>query len=448
MSPRKKNNRKTIPGSVFQRGNKWAYSFYGPEDPLTGEKEKIRKSGFDSDEEAWAAMLEARAELAAETYVKPSKRTVKDFFDAWLPYVKTITEAATAANYAAYAKAYVVPWIGKRPMQDITPSVIAALYDKLLTEGRRKSDSNWAMYQMWRAALAAKREIRPRELAEAVGVHITAARRAVRRYEAGRVPDEPTPGLSPKTVKSVHIMLGPAMATARVWKYISVNPMVGVKPPRVPRGVHNTWTADQVARFLELTSAERLYGLWVLVASTGMRRSELCGLTLAGLDLAAASVRMTTTRVVAGGKVSDSGGKSERSRRQIALDQYTVSVLRTHVAQLEDERRAWGNGYQDHGLVFCWEDGRPIYPDTITEQFNRLVDLAGLPRIRLHDVRHSYATIALRAKVHPKIVSSRLGHATVAFTLDQYSADVPDLDQEAAESIGGLFLPAPPEKSA
>ncbi len=94
------------------------------------------------------------------------------------------------------------------------------------------------------------------------------------------------------------------------------------------------------------------------------------------------------------------------------------------------------------------DDGRPIYPDTITEQFNRLVDLAGLPQIRLHDVRHGYAMIALRAKVHPKIVSSRLGHATVAFTLDQYSVDVPDLDQEAAESIGGLFLPPLPEKSA
>lgn len=106
-----------------------------------------------------------------------------------------------------------------------------------------------------------------------------------------------------------------------------------------------------------------------------------------------------------------------------------------------------GSGYQDHGLVFCWGDGRPIYPDTITEQFNRLVDLAGLPRSQLHDVRHSCAAIAPWAKVHPKIASSRLGHATVAFMLDQYSADIPDLDQEAAESIGGLFLPAPPEKS-
>ncbi len=134
--------------------------------------------------------------------------------------------------------------------------------------------------------------------------------------------------------------------------------------------------------------------------------------------------------------------KSAGRRRQLALDRFTAHVLREHAARLEEE--AFGDAYQDHGLVFCWEDGRPIYPDTLTERFNRLVELAQLPQIRLHDVRHSYATIALRSGVHPKIVSTRLGHATVAFTLDTYSAaDIPDLDQQAAEDIGGLFLPPP-----
>jgi integrase len=108
------------------------------------------------------------------------------------------------------------------------------------------------------------------------------------------------------------------------------------------------------------------------------------------------------------------------------------------------ERAAWGPDYNDHGLLFCWPDGRPIYPDTITEQFGRLLTQANLPIIRLHDVRHTYATMALRAGVNPKIVSTRLGHATVAFTLDTYTADIPELDRAAAEQITGLFLPAPP----
>jgi integrase len=218
-----------------------------------------------------------------------------------------------------------------------------------------------------------------------------------------------------------------------------------VKPPSVPRKSHNTWTPQQMSRFLEVARSDRLYGMWVLAASTGMRRSELCGLRRDALDLDTGTLRMTTTRVVAAGQVKVGGGKSARSRRQLALDRFTVSVLRQHLKRVDEERAAWGDGYSDHGLVFCWEDGRVIYPDTITEQFNKLVDLAGVPPITLHDLRHSYATIALRSGVHPKIVSSRLGHSTVAFTLDTYSADVPDLDRQAAEDISGLFLPAVPE---
>ncbi len=386
-------------------------------------------------------MAEAKSALTNHTYVKPSRATVADFFEAWFPYVRTTTEPTTASNYERDARLYVLPWIGGRPMQDIGPAAIAALYEHLLTSGRSGRDTNWEMYQLWKSAVDAKQQIRPREIADKVGVSYAGARRAVRRYEAGRIPEPQKSGLAPKTVKTVHIMLSSAMTTAVVWKYLSVSPTAAVKPPTVVRKPHRTWTPEQLTRFLEAARSHRLYGLWVLAASTGMRRSELGGLRRDSLDLDSATVRMTTTRVLAGSKVNTGGGKSARSRRQLALDRYTVATLTLHLRQLEQEQADWGSGYQDHGLVFCWEDGRPIYPDTITEQFNKLVDSAGLPLIKLHDLRHSYATIALRSGVHPKIVSTRLGHATVAFTLDVYSADVPDLDKQAAEDIGGLFLP-------
>ncbi|MCI2420045.1 site-specific integrase [Saccharopolyspora sp. K220] len=446
MSPsRKKNKRKTVPGSVFQRGRKWAYSFYGPPDVLTGVKPKIRQSGFETWDEAWDAMLEAQAALAAEIYVKPSRQTVTAFFESWFPYVRTTTEATTAANYENLARFYVLPIIGKRPLQDITPSVIAALYEHLLTKARiGKRDTNWGMYQLWKSAQERGEEIGTRQLAEKVGVTHKGAYKAVRRYRVGRIPAEPTAGYAPKTVQSVHIMLGSAFSTAKGWKCIGADPMDNVKAPSLIHRPHKTWTTDQMARFLEVARADRLYGLWVLVASTGMRRSELCGLTRDGLDLDAsegATVRMNVTSVVAGGKVVAGGGKSKKSRRPVALDRYTTAVLREHMDRLDTEREAFGRDYQDNGLVFCWEDGSRIYPDTITEKFNALVDCAGLPLITLHGVRHSYATIALRSGVHPKIVSSRLGHSTAAFTLDTYSEDVPDLDRDAAEDIGGLFLP-------
>ncbi|MEV6226516.1 tyrosine-type recombinase/integrase [Saccharopolyspora shandongensis] len=445
---KKKGARKSMPGSVFQRGNKWAYKFYGQPDMLTGEKPEIRKSGFESSDEAWEAMLEARAALSSNIYVRPSRQTVAAFFESWFPYVRTTTEATTAVNYENLARLYVLPKLGKRPLQDITAPVIAALYEHLLTEARAgKRNSNWEMYLRWKSAQQRGEEISARALSEIGDVTPAGARKAMRRYEVGRVPAEPEGGYAPKTVLSVHIMLGSAMSAAKnVWKCIGANPMEVVKAPSVTRRPHKTWTPEQMARFLEVARADRLYGLWVLVASTGMRRSELCGLTRGGLDLTvpgAETVRMNVTSVVAGGKVTTGGGKSRTSRRPVSLDRYTAAVLREHLDRLDAERDSFGTSYHNAGLVFCWEDGRRIYPDTITEKFNALVDRAGLPVITLHGVRHSYATISLRSGVHPKVVSTRIGHSSVAFTLDVYSEDVPGLDREASENIGSLFLPTP-----
>ncbi|WP_330273923.1 hypothetical protein OG205_45490 [Lentzea sp. NBC_00516] len=100
-----------------------------------------------------------------------------------------------------------------------------------------------------------------------------------------------------------------------------------------------------------------------------------------------------TTRVIAGGEAVKGAGKSQKSRRLLALNSFTTGVLTVHFQQLEKEKQDWGDAYQDHGLEFCWEDGRPIYPDTITEEFNKIVDFLRLPKIRFHDVRHIYATI-------------------------------------------------------
>ena len=110
--------------------------------------------------------------------------------------------------------------------------------------------------------------------------------------------------------------------------------------------------------------------------------------------------------------------------------------------------RPFGTGYGETDLVFTWEDGRPVHPDVIRQRFNRLVTRLKLPPIRLHDLRHSYATAALAAGVHPKIVSERLGHASVAFTLTQYSHVLPGVDREAAETMADLMLGrAPVSKS-
>ncbi|MGQ0743968.1 MAG: tyrosine-type recombinase/integrase [Acidimicrobiales bacterium] len=117
-----------------------------------------------------------------------------------------------------------------------------------------------------------------------------------------------------------------------------------------------------------------------------------------------------------------------------------MAALRAHRRAQLEERLSWGAAYQDSRLVFTREDGSPIRPDTITRRFRDLLKGAGLPVIRLHDVRHTYATIALTAGTHPKVIAERLGHATIAITLDTYSHVLPSLEEEAANRLAALIL--------
>jgi integrase len=117
-----------------------------------------------------------------------------------------------------------------------------------------------------------------------------------------------------------------------------------------------------------------------------------------------------------------------------------VKALRSHRVSQAEERLALGDGYQDQALVFCHEDGSPVHPDRFTKVFRVLVSEAGLPSIRLHDVRHSYATLALNAGVHPKVVSERLGHASIGITLDTYSHVLPSLQEEAADVVAEVIF--------
>ncbi len=156
--------------------------------------------------------------------------------------------------------------------------------------------------------------------------------------------------------------------------------------------------------------------MWVLAATTGMRRSELASVHYDLLDLEQGLLRIEDTRVVVDGKAQDSDGKSESGNRTISLDSFTVAALRTHLEMLREEQTAWGFEYHKSGYLFVYDDGRRPHPDTITHMFNRLVDAAGVPKIRLHDVRHTYATASLDNGIDIKIVSDRIGHANVAVT--------------------------------
>jgi integrase len=203
------------------------------------------------------------------------------------------------------------------------------------------------MYDYWETQRAAGHTPAPHEIAEKCGVTIHAARRATSRYRAGRVPVTKQAGLSPKTVKNTHRLLHRALADAVAWRYLEYNPAEHAALPRESRkGTRQrgaTWTPDELTAWLKVAVDDRYAAIWVLVATTGMRRSELAGAEREFLDLDAATFEIGDTRVVVDGKADESDGKTASGRRKISLDPLTVSYLRLHLAMLDSEREAFGS---------------------------------------------------------------------------------------------------------
>ncbi|MDI2132562.1 tyrosine-type recombinase/integrase [Yinghuangia seranimata] len=209
------------------------------------------------------------------------------------------------------------------------------------------------------------------------------------------------------------------------------------------------WTARQTAMFLDRATRHReLFAMFHLVAVTGLRRGEVCGLRWANLDFheATGTLHVGEQIVQIGWDTQFGKPKSDAGERTIALSAETVEVLRQH-RQRESARRAkYGEGWIDSGLVFTGADGGPLHPARVSDLFQQLGREAGLPPIRLHDLRHGAATHALTAGVDVKVVQDMLGHSSSVITRDTYTSVAIEAKQAAADAITALLRAAAPAK--
>lgn len=338
----------------------------GPDD------KRIRKwhSGYRTKRDAERARVELLAAVDRGGYVEPHKLTAGQFLtDQWLPSVKAQVKASTLRWHTTNVAKHLVPAVGQVPLQKLSPGHLNGLYGAL-AEG----------------------------------------------------------GLSSRTIHHVHATARRALADAVRWGLVQRNVASLASPPHPARTEMKTWTAGELRRFLSHVRGERLYALWLLAATTGMRRGELLAVRWADVDLRAGRVQVVESKTPAG-------------RRSVALDPATVAALKAWRKVQAAERLAWGAAYLNLGLTFTREDGAGINGRSwVNVAFNRYQRAAGLPHIRFHDLRHSHATIALQAGVHPKTMSARLGHASIAITLDLYSHAIPALEEEAAATIAALVL--------
>jgi integrase len=202
----------------------------------------------------------------------------------------------------------------------------------------------------------------------------------------------------------------------------------------------NSWSEAQARQFLAHTRHDLLAVAWALLLTRGLRRGELCGLRWEAIDLDAGTATIDHTLVVVDGKMQVSTPKTSSSRRSLPLDPSLVSLLIGHrKRQLEDRLRA-GGAWTDTGYVFVEQLGYPYSPEVVSDRFDRLVKSSGLPRIRLHDTRHTAASLMLASGVSVKVVQEMLGHSSPAITLAIYAHTTPSMAKVAGAALSASLL--------
>lgn len=249
-------------------------------------------------------------------------------------------------------------------------------------------------------------------------------------------------GLSPRTVRYHHAVLHVALKTAVQWGLIPRNPADAVTIPRIRRTEMQTWGEHEIVQFIEAAKGSRYYVLVYTALFTGMRRSELLGLKWGDVDLMMGQIYVSRgLHHLKNGSYVFTETKSAKSRRTIALPPTVTLLLKEHLEQWKLEGIVHGVPSKDDDLVFCTQEGKPLRPNTVTRAWTILAKKAGLKVIRLHDARHTHASIMLKQGIHPKIVQERLGHSSIQMTLDTYSHVAPGLQEAAAVRFDEFIVP-------
>jgi integrase len=370
-------------------GGTWSYRVDLGIDGASGRRRQQQVGGFATKREAQTGLNAALAALDQGTYASPAKGTLGEFIDEWLVAVKPELGLSAWLNYRTVLTRHVLPRLGDVRLGELTGLRLQRLYTELLA--------------------------------------------------SGRVDGGP---LSPRSVQLTHRVLHRALGDAVRWRLLPINPADQARAPKVVRKEQRVWTIDEATQFLDAVVDERLVALWTVALQTGMRRGELAGLRWKDIDLAAGSLTVAQQRTTAGFEPLIQEPKV-RSRRTLLLAPVVVRSLESHRRRQLEERLAAGAGWRDSGYVFVDELGVEYHPQRFRIMFDEACHRAGVPSIRLHDLRHTIATLALTAGIHPKVVQEMLGHSGIAVTLDIYSHVPQAAQRDAADRVASLFATKP-----
>lgn len=261
------------------------------------------------------------------------------------------------------------------------------------------------------------------------------------------VEGEPAPAprhLSPATVRYCLVVLRMALDHAVKLDLVSRNVAMLVEFPKVERGEIEPMSPGEAKRLIEASKAHRLGALFSVAVAVGLRKGEALALKWSAIDFerATLAVRLTLQRVkVPGEKKSRLILKEPKrsSRRTLNLPQVCLSALAEHKAAQDEERALAGSRWQDSEFVFATRIGSPLEPRNLSRAHDQILAMAKLPHSRIHDLRHTAATLLLSQGVHPRVVMELLGHSQIAVTMNTYSHVVPALRKEAANQMDAIL---------
>ena len=370
-------------GSIRKRKDgRWEGRYTAGHDPETGKAIYKNVLGR-SQAEVKEKLKQAIGETQALDITKAGKYTVGEWMEVWFQdYAKIKVRPSSHQTYQGYIHNHIRPNIGDIPLEKLTSLDLQKFYKRLLAQGR------------------------------------------VDRVEAKGQPK----GLSAKTVRNIHQILSSALKLAQEQRLILTNPAEGCALPRVEHQEMKTLTTVQLASFFREARESGVFELYYLELATGLRRGELLGLKWGDIDLERGDLRVRRQVSRINGEVVEAPLKTKNAYRTLPLAEDTVSVLK-------EQRKKVGNS----PWVFPSPNGGPISPDSVLHMLHRVLKRAGLPKVRFHDLRHTFATLALQNGVDVKTVSGMLGHFSAGFTLDTYAHITSAAQRQAAQTMGSVL---------
>jgi integrase len=358
-------------------------------DRVTGRRKRRWHSFAGTKRQAQVEAARLISEIQRGTHVDATRETLAEFLDRWLDHMRGQVSPRSHERYAELARKNIVPLLGGLSLTRLQPAHISEAYAKALTSGRRDGHG----------------------------------------------------GLAARTITHMHRVLRQALQQAVQWQLLPRNPADMVKPPRVERRQMQTLNADATIECIESARGTNMFMPILLGLLCGLRRGEVVALRWRSVDLERGQLS-----VVASAEQTDQGVREKETKsgkgRAVALSATVVAELRAHRLRQAEGLLMLGVRLSDDHHVVAREDGQPLQPRSLSQAFRKFIRRQGLQRIRLHDLRHSAATHMLAAGVHPKIAQERLGHSSVAVTIDLYSHVLPGMQAEAVSRVDAVLQDA------